>query len=52
MKKLLKNYGFILCMLTGIVAGCIVGLIWPQSAAMLAPLGTLFTNMMFCLLAV
>ena len=25
MKKFLKNYGFILCMLLGIVAGCIVG---------------------------
>ena len=25
MKKFLKNYWFILCMLTGIVAGCLVG---------------------------
>ena len=49
MKKLLKNYGFIICMLTGIAAGCIVGLVWPQHATMLEPLGTLFTNMMFCL---
>ena len=49
MKKLLKNYGFILAMLTGIVAGCIVGLVDPGFAANLAPLGTLFTNMMFCL---
>ena len=49
MKKLLKNYGFILSMLTGIVAGCIVGLVNPGFAANLAPLGTLFTNMMFCL---
>ena len=49
MKKLLKNYGFILAMLTGIVAGCVVGLVDPGFAANLAPLGTLFTNMMFCL---
>ena len=49
MKKLLKNYGFIICMLTGIVGGCIVGLLWPQHATVLAPLGELFTNMMFCL---
>ena len=49
MKTFLKNYGFILCMLTGIVGGCVVGLLWPQSAANLAPLGTIFTNLMFCL---
>ena len=49
MKNFLKNYGFILCMLAGIVAGCIVGLVWPESAGTLEPLGTLFTNMMFCL---
>ena len=28
MKKLLKNYGFILFMLLGIIAGCIVGARW------------------------
>ena len=28
MKNFLKNYGFILAMLTGIVCGCIVGLLW------------------------
>ena len=49
MKKFLKNYAFILCMLTGIAAGCIVGLCWPEFAGKLEPLGSLFTNMMFCL---
>ena len=49
MKKFLKNYAFILCMLTGIAAGCVVGLFWPEFAGKLEPLGTLFTNMMFCL---
>ena len=24
-----KNYGFLILMLTGIVAGCVVGAIWP-----------------------
>ena len=48
MKKFLKNYGFILAMLTGIAAGCIVGLTAPAFAGNLEPLGTLFTNMMFC----
>ena len=48
MKTFLKNYGFILSMLAGIVAGCIVGLVAPEFAGNLEPLGTLFTNMMFC----
>ena len=48
MKNFFKNYGFILAMLTGIVAGCVVGLVAPEFAGNLAPLGTLFTNMMFC----
>ena len=49
MKKFLNNYGFILCMLTGIAGGCIVGLVWPDAAGVLEPLGTIFTNLMFCL---
>ena len=48
MKNFLKNYGFILAMLTGIAAGCVVGLVAPGFAGNLEPLGTLFTNMMFC----
>ena len=49
MKNFLKNYGFIIAMLTGIAGGCVVGLFWPEVAGTLEPLGTLFTNMMFCL---
>ena len=30
MKKFLKNYSFIICMLTGIAAGCIVGACFPM----------------------
>ena len=48
MKNFLKNYGFILAMLLGITGGCIVGLVSPEFAGNLEPLGTLFTNMMFC----
>ncbi len=48
MKQFFKNYGFILCMLIGIVGGCVVGLVWPQAAGTLKPLGTIFTNLMFC----
>ena len=59
MKKVLKNYGFIICMLTGIIAGCIVGALWPvvkdgdtalsAGATVLEPLGTVFINLMFCI---
>ncbi len=47
-KGFLKNYGFIICMLVGIVSGCVVGLVWPGKAVYLKPLGTVFTNLMFC----
>ena len=59
MKKVMKNYGFIITMLVGIVAGCIVGAIFPvikdgdtvisKGATILEPLGTLFINLMFCI---
>ena len=48
MKQFFKNYGFLVCMLVGIVAGCITGLVFPQAAPALEPLGTIFTNLMFC----
>ena len=59
MKKFLKNYGFIIFMLVGIIAGCIVGMAVPvvkdqndevisQGAKVLEPLGTVFINLMFC----
>ena len=48
MKQFFKNYGFLVCMLAGIVAGCITGLVFPQAAPALEPLGTIFTNLMFC----
>lgn len=44
----LKNYGFLICMLIGIVAGCITGAVWPN-ATVLEPLGTVFINLMFCI---
>ena len=46
-KSFLKNYWFILSMLVGIVAGCVVGAVWPGATA-LEPLGTVFVNLMFC----
>ena len=47
MKKFFKNNWFLVTMILGIVAGCIVGFAWDGATA-LEPLGTLFTNMMFC----
>ncbi len=60
MKKLLKNYGFIISMLAGILCGCIAGAFFPvvkdaagnvvnPGATILEPLGTVFINMMFCI---
>ena len=58
MKNFFKNYSFIIMMLTGIVAGCIVGACFPMikagetvidaGATVLEPLGTVFINLMFC----
>ena len=47
MKTVFKNYWFILCMLVAIVAGCITGALWDGATA-LEPLGTIFINLMFC----
>ena len=46
-RKVWKSYTFLILMLVGIIAGCIVGLLWPGATA-LAPLGKVFINMMFC----
>ena len=57
-KSFLKNNWFLISMLVGIVAGCIVGWLWPvvtvdgevvsAGATVLEPLGTVFINLMFC----
>ena len=47
MKNFFKNNWFLLTMILGIVAGIIVGFLWDGATA-LEPLGTLFTNLMFC----
>lgn len=57
-RSFFKNNWFIISMLLGIVAGCIVGWLWPvvtvdgevvdAGATVLEPLGTVFVNLMFC----
>ncbi len=44
----LQNYGFLCIMLSAIVLGCALGAIWPGATA-LEPLGTVFINLMFCI---
>ncbi|MDO5563631.1 MAG: dicarboxylate/amino acid:cation symporter [Eubacteriales bacterium] len=46
-KNFLQKYGFVFFMLIGIIAGCITGAVWP-GATCLEPLGTVFINLMFC----
>ena len=50
MKKhsVLKNYRFLAIMLGAMIAGCVVGWIWPEFGMKLKPFGTVFINMMFC----
>ena len=58
-KSIIKNYAMMIVMLAAMVLGCIVGLIWPvvtsgdvvvsAGATVLKPLGTVFINMMFCI---
>lgn len=47
-KSIAKNYAFLGVMLAAMILGCIVGWFWPN-ASVLKPLGTVFINMMFCI---
>ena len=47
-KSFLKTYGFLIFMISGIVAGCLVGAFAPDFGSKIKFLGTLFINMMFC----
>ncbi|QNL43525.1 dicarboxylate/amino acid:cation symporter [Oscillibacter hominis] len=59
-KSFARNYALLICMLGGIVGGCIAGAIWPcikddsgtvlrAGATVLKPLGSVFINLMFCI---
>lgn len=50
----LKNYLFLIIMIAAIIAGCVVGAIFPKTdssdgATVFAPLGKIFINLMFCI---
>ena len=55
-----QNYGLLTFMVCAIIAGCIIGAVWPnvydadgqmmeKGASYLAPLGKIFINLMFCI---
>ena len=46
--SLVKNYRFLAIMLGAMIAGCIVGWFAPGFGSAIKPLGTVFINMMFC----
>lgn len=59
-KSLKENYGILIAMIAAIIAGCIIGAVWPntydadgnmiaEGASVLKPFGTVFINMMFCI---
>ena len=47
-KSIVKNYKFLIIMIAAMILGCIVGWLWPN-ATVLKPLGTVFINLMFCI---
>ena len=47
-RSVLKNYGFLAVMLLSMLLGCVLGWLLPAAAAAIKPLGTVFINMMFC----
>ena len=47
-KSVVKNYAFLGVLLVAMVLGCIAGWLFPAFAGAIKPLGTVFINMMFC----
>ena len=47
-KSVMKNYAFLAILLGAMVLGCLVGWLFPDFASAIKPLGTVFINMMFC----
>ncbi len=48
-KSVIKNYRFMAIMIGCMIAGAVVGWIWPDVGHMIKPVGTVFINMMFCI---
>ena len=50
MKKILKNYKSTIILLSAIIIGAIVGLIWKEGATVLSPFGDLFINLLLVII--
>ena len=48
-KEIARNYRFLAILLGAMIIGCIVGWLAPEFAVKLKPFGTVFINMMFCI---
>ena len=48
-KEIARNYRFLAILLGAMILGCIVGRLAPEFAVKLKPFGTVFINMMFCI---
>ncbi|GAA0182381.1 dicarboxylate/amino acid:cation symporter [Clostridium sediminicola] len=46
-KSVLLSYKSLILLLTGIIAGCIIGLVFGEKASVLKPFGQIFLNLMF-----
>ncbi|WP_077610240.1 dicarboxylate/amino acid:cation symporter [Clostridium sp. Marseille-P2415] len=49
-KKVLKNYQFSFILLSGVVAGALIGFIFGEKASVLQPFADVFLNLVFCLI--
>ena len=48
-KSVIKNYRFMASMITAMIAGAVVGWFFPNFGHLIKPAGTVFINMMFCI---
>ena len=48
-KSVIKNYRFMAIMITAMIAGAVVGWFFPNFGHLIKPAGTVFINMMFCI---
>ena len=46
--QVMKNYRFLAIMLGAMILGCVFGWFFPEFGMKIKPLGTVFINMMFC----
>ena len=47
LKRIWENYRFPIILLTSIIIGCIIGIIFKEDSSILKPFGTIFVNMLY-----